>query len=402
VSKTQTKGCASTTLGNPAGLTALEIACAAMLGTDDREPLPTVRSGASLDVTVNDILEPALATGNCLVSFSGGRESAWLLAAATTAARSRGHADPVPATLRYPGASSASDALHQERIVSHLRLDDWERIEIGDELEILGPYAQRALLTVGLLFPATAYAMLPLLDRARGGWLLAGGALTDFFTYWRWARLSEVLGARRRPRRRDVRDLAIAALPRRRRARLVGARLGAPSPWLRPAAAAEAERLAIEAETNIPLRFDGALARQRTHRCHTGMRVSFDALAASAGARLALPFRDDRYIAALAAAGGRRGFGNRAATLSHLAGHLLPAELLRRSDGVSRNQAFFGDASRTFATQWSGDGVDDEVVDPEVLKTLWSEGSFPWASTMLLQSAFTFERAETARVQSEV
>jgi hypothetical protein len=69
---------------------------------------------------------------------------------------------------------------------------------------------------------------------------------------------------------------------------------------------------------------------------------------------------------------------------------------------VSRNQAFFGDASRTFAAQWSGDGVDDEVVDPEVVKALWSEGSFPWASTMLLQSAFAFERAVTGRLQSEV
>ena len=251
--------------------------------------------------------------------------------------------------------------------------------------------------TVGLLFPATAYAMLPLLDLARGGWLLTGGALTDFFTYWRWARASEVLAARRRPGRRDVRELAIAALPRRRRVKLVRARLGAPNPWLRPAASTEVERFQIDASTDIPLRFDGALARQRTHRCHTGMRASFDALAASAGARLAMPFRDDRFIAALAATGGRRGFGNRAATLSRLAGHLLPPELLRRSDGVNRHQAFFGAASRAFATQWSGHGVDDEVVDADVLRALWSGGSFPWASTMLFQSAFAAERARAER-----
>ena len=144
--------------------------------------------------------------------------------------------------------------------------------------------------------------------------------------------------------------------------------LGAPNPWLRPAASTEVERFQIDASTDIPVRFDGARARQRTHRCHTGMRASFDALAASAGARLAMPFRDDRFIAALAAMGGRRGFGNRAATLSRLAGHLLPPELLRRSDGVNRHQAFFGAASRAFATQWSGHGVDDEVVDRDVLR----------------------------------
>ena len=391
-----------TGLGNPAGLRTLEIACSTMLGTDDRQPLPVVRPGTSPDETLDDILEPALASGNCLVSFSGGRESAWLLAAATAAARSRGHADPIPATLRYPGASAASDARHQERIVSHLGLGNWERLEIGDDLEILGPYAQRALLTVGLLFPATAYAMLPLLDLARGGWLLTGGALTDFFTYWRWARAFEVLAVRRRPGRRDVRDLAIAALPRRRRQALVRARLGAPSPWLRPSAAAEVERFEVDALTDIPLRFDDALARQRTHRCHTGMRLSFDALAASVGARLAMPFRDDRYIATLAAAGGRRGLGDRTATLSRLAGHLLPADLLRRSDGVSRHQAFFGNASREFASRWSGHGVDHEVVNTDVLRALWSSGSFPWASTLLFHSVFAVERASDAHVESGV
>jgi len=162
------------------------------------------------------------------------------------------------------------------------------------------------------------------------------------------------------------------------------------------------ERFQIDASTDIPLRFDGALARQRTHRCHTGMRVSFDALAASAGARLAMPYRDDRFIAALAAAGGRRGFGNRTATLSHLAGHLLPAELLRRSDGVNRSQAFFGDASRAFAAQWSGHGLDDEVVDTDVLRALWSSGSFPWASTMLFQSAFATEGVRGEQFEVEV
>jgi asparagine synthase (glutamine-hydrolysing) len=387
---------ASAGIGNPAGLTPLEIACAAMLGTDDREPLPAVSSGTSLDDTLDEILEPALATGRCLVSFSGGRESAWLLAVATSAARRRGHADPVPATLRYRGASTA-DVRHQERIVAYLGLTDWEMVEIDDELEILGPYARRALSTAGLLFPATAYAMLPLLDRARGGWLLAGGAVTDFFTYWHWARASEVLAARRLPRRRDVRALATLALPRRQREARVRARLGPPNPWLRPDAATEVERVATNVASQIPLRFDSAVARQRTHRCHTGMRLSFDALAASVGSRLAMPFRDDRFIAALGAAGGRRGFGNRAAALRRLAGHLLPAELLSRSDGVSRSQAFFGNASRTFAAQWSGDGLDDEVVDAGILRDLWSSGAFPWASTMLFQSAFAIEGLRTGR-----
>jgi asparagine synthase (glutamine-hydrolysing) len=352
-----------------------------------------------LDETLYEILEPALATGRCLVSFSGGRESAWLLAAATSAARRRGHADPIPATLRYQ-ERSATNVRHQERIVSYLGLGDWERVGIEDELEILGPYARRALSTVGLLFPATAYALLPLLDRAHGGCLLAGGAVSDFFTYWHWARVSEVLAARRLPRRRDFRELATAALPRRRREAHVRARLGPPHPWLRASAADVIERFAIDVATDVPLRFDRAVARQRTHRCHAGMRLSFDALAASVGSRFAMPFRDDRFIAALGAAGGRRGFGNRATALTHVAGHLLPAELLRRSDGVSRSQAYFGDASREFAAEWSGHGLDHEVVDSGVLRDIWCGGSFPWASTMLFQSAFAIERLGNERRDS--
>jgi asparagine synthase (glutamine-hydrolysing) len=331
------------------------------------------------------------------VSFSGGRESAWLLAAATAAARSQGHADPIPATLRYAGSSARSDALHQEEIVSYLQLGDWVRVEITDELEMLGPYARRAIADAGLLFPATAYAMLPLLDRARGGWLVAGGALADFFTYWRWARLSEVLAGRRRPRRRDLRDLASAARPRRSREARLLARVGDAPPWLSPEAAQQMNRLLASAAAAAPLRFAAAVRRQRTHRCHTGMRRSFEALASVAGARFAMPFRDDRFIAALAAAGGRRGFGDRSSSLLRVAGHLLPPELLRRSDGVNSRQAFFGDASRRFAEEWTGDGVANELVNPEVLRALWSAGSFPWTSTMLFQLAFRAQSARTAR-----
>jgi hypothetical protein len=390
-------------IGNPAGLRPLEIATSRMLGDEARPRLPSLGGAVSLDETLAEILEPALASGRCLVSFSGGRESAWLLAAATAAARSRGHADPIPATLRYPGASGRRDALQQAQIVTYLRLADWERVEIRDELEMLGPYARRAIADVGLLFPATAYAMLPLLDRARDGWLAAGGALADFFTYWRWARVSEVLAGRRRPGRRDLRDLATAALPRRSREARLLSRLGDDPPWLSPDAALQVNRLLVGPAAAVPLGFAAAVKRQRTHRCHAGMRRSFEALAASAGAHFSMPFRDDRFIAALAAAGGRRGFGDRSSGLLHVAGHLLPPGLLRRSDGVNSRQAFFGDESRRFAAAWTGNGLDPDLVDPEVLRALWSAGSFPWTSTMLFQLAFAHDAAgQPASLGAEV
>ena len=383
-------------IGNPSALSPLDIATSRMLGAEGREPLPGVSSDVSLDETLGDILEPAVASGRCLVSFSGGRESAWLLAAATAAARRRGHPDPIPATLRYPGVAPDREAAHQERIVAHLRLADWERVDIQDELEILGPYACRAIADVGLVFPATSYALLPLLDIARDGWLVIGGSLTDFFTYWRWARLWDALTGRRRPRRRDVRDLGVAVVPRRVREALLRPRIGQQPSWLREDAARDVERLLLDTATQVPLGFDAAARRQRIQRCNTGMRRSFEALAASAGARVSMPFRDDRYIAALVATGGRRGFGDRASTLLHLAGHLLPPELLRRSDGVNSRQAYFGDASRAFAERWTGHGLDTDLVDVDVLRTMWSAGSFPWPSTMLFQLAFAHDQARSS------
>ena len=378
-------------VGNPAELTSLDVATAQMLGTEQREPLPRHDRDVDLDEIANDIFEPALESGRCLVAFSGGRESSWLLAAVVAGARSRGYPDPIPVTLRHAGPPGERAAKLQERVVAHLCLQDWERVTVDDELELLGPYARRALAEAGLLFPATAYSLLPLLDVARGGWLLSGGGVTDFFLYWRWARLSEVLAGRRLPRRRDLRELAAASLP----APLLGRRGEAPPPWLREDAAREVERR-LGATRRVPLGFGAALARQRTHRCHTGMRRSLEKLADSAGARLMLPFRDDRYIAALASAGGRRGFGDRSSLVLQLAGHLLPAELLRRSDGAGGAQPFFGEASAAFAANWTGEGLDPDVVDANALRAGWSSSSFPWASTMLLQLAFAHDEALTA------
>ena len=379
-------------VGNPAGLTALEVATARTLGDDDRHRLPRFRRDADLEAVVDEILEPALAEPPCLVAFSGGRESSWLLAAAVAAARRRGHPDPIPATIRYAD-TSARQAAHQERVVTYLELRDWERVEIEDELDIVGPYARRAVERAGVLFPATAYAMLPLLDRAHGGWLLSGGGLTDFFLYWRWARLADVLTGRRRPRRRDLREAALASIPPRGRALLLGRRLSEPAPWLRRDAMLEVQAHLRDRLARVPVGFAAAIARQSSHRCNEAMRSSFDALAATVDARMLMPFREDRYLGALASVGGRRGLGDRAELLARLAGHLLPARLLRGSDAEDRGRPFVGEAARAFVATWSGGGVDDEIVDTDALREAWVTGPFPWGSLNLLQLAFAHATA---------
>ena len=312
---------------------------------------------------------------------------------------SRGRAHDVATPTRYPprcgtraSGALARGALHQERVVAFLGVDDWERVEVFDEVELLGALARRALRDAGVLFPVTSYVLLPLLDLARGGWLLVGGGWTDLFAFWRWTRLGDTFGGRRSPGRRELRQLALASLPPpARRAWLRSrSRPGVP-PWLRVDAARAAEELNRVRGADVPVWFATALERQRTHRCYTGVRASLDALAASAGARALMPFRTDEYLSALAAVGGRWGFGDRSETFKRLAGHLIDEDLLRRPDAVNERQVLFGEQTREFAARWSGEGLDPAVVDPGVLRTAWLRDSIPWSSSTLLQLAFVHD-----------
>jgi asparagine synthase (glutamine-hydrolysing) len=382
---------AALAIGNPCGLTWFDLATATMLGREPREPLPRFDSGVSLEAVLRDLHEPALAEGPCYVAFSGGRDSAIILAVATRAARAVGHPDPVPVTLRYPGLNRARES-GQERLVADLKLRDWLRIDIDDELDIAGPYARLALREVGVLYPGNAYSMLPLLEAARGGWLVLAFGGSDFFGYWYWARTADVLAGRRRPTRRDLSRLAAAALPRRVRRVAVGRyRPRAPMPWLRDQVARESERRFQDELDAVPVRFSAAIARQRANRCHAGTQRAFAALAASTGTRALLPFYADEFLGAFAAAGGRFGFGGRATAMSRLAGGLVPEELLRRSDGVNMQRVFFRDQARAFVANWTGGGVDPEVVDPDVLRDTWSQDAVDWRSTVLLQLAIAHD-----------
>ena len=123
--------------------------------------------------------------------FSGGRESSVWLAMATRYARGHGHADPVPVTLRYPGLASAEQLRLQELVIAQLGLADWERVEPDDDLDLIGPVAAAALQRTGPFWPPNAYTMAPLLEAARDGVFVLMTGISDFFTWWRWAPLSE-------------------------------------------------------------------------------------------------------------------------------------------------------------------------------------------------------------------
>src|SRR5215471_11329425 len=127
-------------------------------------PLP---GGVSLPGLIPSEVEPRLAFAQsmvaalsrppCVVSFSGGRDSSLVLALAAEVARGEGLPLPIPVTVRPAGDSDREEHEWQERVVGQLGLDDWVRVEIGDELDCVGPEAQRLLIRHGILWPANVH-----------------------------------------------------------------------------------------------------------------------------------------------------------------------------------------------------------------------------------------------------
>jgi asparagine synthase (glutamine-hydrolysing) len=347
-------------------LTPLDVATGMPFGAP-RRPTPLPAPAAGLDAAIL----PALRRGPCLVSFSGGRDSSAVLAAATALARREGLPLPVPATLRAPDAAASDEARWQERVVAHLGIDDWVRIEIRDELDVLGPHARRLLRAHGLLWPCNVHFHLPLLELARGGSLLTGVGGDELFsaaaaTTWR----RRVFGYAPPPLRRAV----------------LARRDPVDFPWLTPAArrAATAAR-AAEAATEPR----GVRARMAWMRGLRYLELALSAVGEVAGdVQLAHPLFDAGLWSAVAARGG---FPDRTAGMTALFGDLLPADVLARGSKAHFDEVFFNRHSRAFAHDWDGTGAPEGLVDAEALRAEWLGGA-PAAQTFTLLQALWLAR----------
>ncbi len=137
----------------------------------------------------------------CVVSFSGGRDSSAVLAAAVRVARREGLPLPIPSTNRFPAAKDSHESDWQERVVAHLGLDDWLKPEFTDELDCVGPVATSVLRRHGLLWPFNAHFHVPQLEAAAGGSLLTGIGGDETLSASSWARAQAVLSGRAKPER---------------------------------------------------------------------------------------------------------------------------------------------------------------------------------------------------------
>jgi asparagine synthase (glutamine-hydrolysing) len=340
---------------------------------------------------VRDALERAvlgaLARQPCTVSFSGGRDSSAVLALATHVARKHGLDPPIPLTLRFPSALRTHESQWQELVVAHLGLRKWERIEIADELDVLGDLACAGLLEHGLLWPANAHLHVPLFAHAAGGSLLTGidgdGLLSGHWSAVR-ARLTQpgpVAG-------RDALSAGLALCPARVRAARYRSRPGFVMGWLRSQTRRRVESLHANERASEPLRWDRRVewyARRR--HLHVGTH-SLGLLAARHEVLVCHPLLDRGFLASLAACGGRGGLGNRDAAMRSLFADLLPPAILARAGKAEFGAVFWGPRARAFAASWDGSGVEEDLVDREALRAVWSQVNPPLQTATLMHQAW--------------
>jgi asparagine synthase len=366
--------------------TEVEVLANLLLGADERSPSLPPAEGIGVGAALERTILPALQRPPCLVSFSGGRDSSAILAVAAGVARRHGLDDPVPAIMRFPDAPETDETAWQELLLSHLGIREPALIELRDELDALGPIATGVLRGGGVRWPGNAHMHVPILERARGGSLLTGIGGDELLGTT--ASRHVLLARGRRPRSRDVRSLALAALPRRARAAIWQRRSAPPHPWLTPRGAALVTRALAREEVSWPHRWDRSVGHWHRSRAYAAVNGALAAMTEAREVSVVNPFLDPAVLAELAAAGGATGFPSRTDAMRTLFGDLLPPQLMARPTKAAFPGALWGPAVRAFAAGWAGEGVDPRHVDVEALKREWLAQEPNFRTILLLHSAW--------------
>jgi asparagine synthetase B (glutamine-hydrolysing) len=366
----------------------LEACIAAVWGEDESAPALPQADGRTPRAVLEDIALRCLRRSPCLVTFSGGRDSSAVLAVATHVAREHGLAPPIPVTNRFPAAQQADESDWQERVVAHLGLTDWVRLSWTDELDLVGPYAQRVLRRHGPLLPFNAHFIEPLLEQAAGGSLLTGIGGDELFYPGDRRTVVRLLYARERPSRHDLRRLAREAAPRAVRTRLIERELPFDFGWLHESVRSRITHDYAKAAAEWPLRWDRsleALWRSRHVQC---IHSTLQAMASAHDTELNSPFIDGDLLSACARHAGAAGLPGRGSALIDLVGDLLPEDVLRRTTKAGFDNPFWNRHARAFVEGWSGRGVDERLVSVEALRAEWRLPQPTGNSYTLLQHAW--------------
>jgi hypothetical protein len=369
--------------------TAVEACVGIVVGLDAFAPPLGEASEPTPRAAMEQVVLEALQRPPCLVSFSGGRDSSAVLALAAHVARREGLPLPVPITNRFPAVPEADETDWQQRVVDHVGCEDWQRLAWTDELDLIGPYAQRVLARHGLAYPANLHFHEPLMEAAAGGSLLTGVGGDEIFASWLRSTARALRYERRRPPLRRLRNLAGDLLPRGVRVRREAARSGIHDlSWLRPEVRHHLATARAEAAVGTSLRWDDELDRWWRHRYVQAALGSLRALGADHGVAVFSPFTERRVLAAWAAQQGAIGLPGRRTGLTALVGDLLPPSILERRSKASFNDAFRSTYSRRFSAQRPRAGIDEQLVDVDALHAEWSKPQPHVAAAHLLRVAW--------------
>jgi asparagine synthase (glutamine-hydrolysing) len=341
---------------------------------------------------LEDAVRRALLRAPCGVAFSGGRDSALVLAVATHVARRDGLPDPVPITRRF-AAPEADESQWQEDIVRHLGLRDWQRIELDDELDVVGPIAAEHLRRHGVVWPPAIASDVPLVDAVPGGSLIDGEGGDQLLEVWnhRVGPLADVLRSPRPVRRSRLRHALEACAPASWRGpRAARATVSAhPRPWLRPAGL-ELVLAAYDAVERSRALSYATSVRSIVHRRAEVLANRNRAVLAAARCDVthSSPLLDPDVVDALARDGGFLGRRDRTDVLRRLASDLLPDAVLARTTKATFTTCYMASHTRAFAADWTGIGVDPELVDVEQLRAAWLAEHPTPPTGALLQAAW--------------
>lgn len=376
----------------PAPLTALEIAYGSALDTADAPTRAWSRAGRPSAATsaadmarraqaayqaLADAVRPALAGGHCLVSFSGGMDSSFVLAVAAAVARTDGLPPPVPIILRFTDAPRADETARQAAVLGALRdngpLGEPLVLTIGEELDFCGPVALRMLDLVGPQVPANMYTHLPLLEAAAGGTLLTGFGG------------DQLIGGHGRRFRHRTR--ALAALPLGVESAL---RPPADLPWLRPPAQRRCYELLTARRRWRLLPARQRLIREAGSRFTQVALAGVERLADHCHARVGHPLFDPTFLARLGDLLDVLPPIRRTPLFHLLAGDRQPAVVTEQHPKAVLSEAFQRSATREATAHFDPDQLPADVrdlLDVDRLLSVWRDRGPVWSNALLLHVA---------------
>lgn len=330
------------------------------------------------------IVRPYVLAGPCYVLFSGGRDSSAVLAVAMSVAREAGVSPPIPITGVHPDVPESDEADWQDYVLRHLNITERHVIALRGEQSLLAPATQQSLARHGLLWPPATHVQGPYIEGLVPGSVLSGeggdAVITD-------RRITPMVKAIRglKPRRalRALRKLRESS---RTRAAASEGFLRA-SPWLTSEGARAARTFVARARPEA-LRWSVGLRQTAFCRPAAMARVNFLQFFRERGFQAEDPLDHPHFVASLARAGGFIGLGSRTDMMRYLFLDYLPDSVLARETKASFNGARWTGREVRFAQDWSGNGVDTRLIDPDRLRQAWLSDEPPVLSDLHLHAAW--------------